>query len=79
MITLKFTATELQILIGLAEGQLFRKEFIDSRMPGFRVDATELSVGKQLVQRMGRAAGRPSARPGTALAPSASAAGRQHP
>lgn len=78
-ITLKFTATELQILTGLAEGQLFRNEFIDSRLPGFRPNAAELNVGKQLVQRMRLAAGRPAARPETAVAPSARPAGRQNP
>jgi hypothetical protein len=77
-ITLKFTATELEILTGLAEGQLFRKEFIDSRMPGFKSNAAELNVGKQLVQRMRLAAGRPVARPETGVAPSARAAERQN-
>ncbi len=79
LITLKFTATELQILTGLAEGQLFRKEFIDSRIPGFKSNAAELNVGKQLVQRMKLAAGRPVARPGTAVAPSDALTERQNP
>jgi hypothetical protein len=79
MITLKFTATELQILTGLAADQLFRKEFIDSRVPGFRSDAGELAVGKQLVQRMRLAVGSPAARREIppAPAPNARAAGRQ--
>lgn len=75
MITLKFTAPELEILTGLAADQLFRKEFIDSRLPGFRSNAAELSVGKQLVQRMRLAAGRP----GAAGYPSVGAQGRQKP
>lgn len=57
LITLKFTTTELDILTDLAADQLFRKEFIDSRMPGFKSNAPELHVGKQLVQRMRAAAG----------------------
>jgi len=79
LITLKFTATELQILTALAEGQLFRKEFIDSKLPGFRSNAAELNVGKQLVQRMRLAAGRPVARQETVVAASSHAAERQNP
>jgi hypothetical protein len=79
LITLKFTATELEILTSLAADQLFRKEFIDSRLPGFRSNAPELSVGKQLVQRMRLAAGRPAARPDTAAFPNVGAPGRQKP
>ena len=56
-ITLRFTVTELDILLGLATDQLFRREFIDSRIPGCRPDDTELNLGKQLVQRMRLAAG----------------------
>lgn len=69
LITLKFTLTELQILTGLAADQLFRKEFIDSRLPGFKSNTPELNVGKQLVQKMRLAAGAPTARPSTAGSP----------
>jgi len=31
---------------------MFRREFIDSRLPGFRFNAAELSLGKQLVERL---------------------------
>ena len=58
LITLRFTVEELEILLRLATDQLFRKEFIDSRLPGCRPDITELKVGKQLVQRIGVAMGR---------------------
>jgi hypothetical protein len=57
LITLRFTVTELDILLGLATDQLFRREFIDSKIPGCRSDVTELNAGKQLVQRMRLAAG----------------------
>lgn len=58
LITMRFTATEFDLLLSLATDQLFRKEFIDSKIPGCRSDVTELHVGKQLVQRMRLAAGR---------------------
>jgi len=76
---MKFTASELQILTGLAADQLFRKEFIDSRLPGFRSNAPELNVGKQLVQRMRLAAGGPAPRNETLVPPSVRATGRQTP
>ena len=57
LITLRFTVEELEILLGLATDQLFRKEFIDSRLPGCRPDIAELKAGKQLVQRMRLAVG----------------------
>lgn len=79
LITLKFTTTELQILTGLAADQLFRKEFIDSRLPGFKSNAPELNVGKQLVQRMRIAAGGTAARPATAAFPVVRATGRHTP
>jgi hypothetical protein len=56
-ITLRFTVTELEILAGLAGDQLFRKEFIDSKLPGNRSDLAELSEGKRLVQRLRLAVG----------------------
>jgi hypothetical protein len=57
LITLRFTVEELEILLRLATDQLFRKEFIDSRLPGCRPDITELKMGKQLVQRIRMAVG----------------------
>ena len=57
LITLRFTVEELEILLRLATDQLFRKEFIDSRLPGCRPDVAELKAGKQLVQRIGVAMG----------------------
>jgi hypothetical protein len=79
LITLKLTVTELQILTGLAADQLFRKEFIDSRLPGFRSNAPELNVGKQLVQRMRLAAGDPPVRRETFVSPNVRATGRHTP
>ena len=78
LITLKFTATELQILTGLAADQLFRKEFIDSRLPGCKIDALELNVAKQLVQRMRLSAAQPAARREIASPIEEHATGRQN-
>ena len=58
LITLRFTVEELEILLRLATDQLFRKEFIDSRLPGCQLDMAELKAGKQLLQRIGVAIGR---------------------
>lgn len=79
LITLKFTASELRILTALAADQLFRREFIDSRMPGFRTNAPDLDIGKQLVQRMRLAAGVHAAHPSTAAVPRVLARGKQNP
>jgi hypothetical protein len=51
-ITLKLTSDELRLLATLASDQLFRKEFIDPRMPGNRSNAAEISLGKALVGRL---------------------------
>lgn len=48
----KFSDTELRLLTALAADQLFRREFIDPKMPGYRPDSTELDLGKKLVERM---------------------------
>jgi len=52
LITLKMTATELELLTSLAADQLFRREFIDPKMPGYRTNSAELSLGKALVARL---------------------------
>ena len=51
-ITVKFTANELELLSSLASDQLFRREFIDSRLPGYKTNAADVSLGKQLVERL---------------------------
>ena len=51
-ITVKLTAVELRLLTTLAADQLFRREFIDPRLPGFRSNPAELSLGKTLVERL---------------------------
>jgi len=52
-ITVKFTDIELELLRSLASDQLFRREFIDPRLPGHKgQNVAELSLGKQLVERL---------------------------
>jgi hypothetical protein len=51
-ITVTFTSSELSLLTSLASDQIFRREFIDPRLPGYKADPAELSLGKQLVTRL---------------------------
>jgi hypothetical protein len=52
LISLKFTSRELELLSSLAADQLFRREFIDPRMPGYKPNPGDLSLGKKLVERL---------------------------
>lgn len=51
-ISAKFTAKEIELLYSLASDQLFRREFIDPRLPGYRSNPADLSLGKRLVERL---------------------------
>jgi hypothetical protein len=51
-ITIKLTAKELELLTALAADQLFRREFIDPRLPGNKSNPTEVDFGKKLVERL---------------------------
>jgi hypothetical protein len=53
MKNIKFEVTqqELLLLITLMSDQLFRREFIDPKMPGYKGDPAELAIGKELVLR----------------------------
>jgi hypothetical protein len=51
-ITVKVTIKELELLTSLASDQLFRKEFIDPRLPGYKSNFEEISLGKGLVARL---------------------------
>jgi hypothetical protein len=59
-VTVKFTAVELRVLTALAGDQLFRREFIDPKMPGHRADPEGLRIGKHLVERLRKMTERPS-------------------
>jgi len=52
LISVKFTTHEIELLSSLASDQLFRREFIDSRMPGHRANPVDLTLGKKLVERL---------------------------
>ncbi len=52
LITIKLTIKELELLTSLAADQLFRREFIDPKMPGARFNSGEISQGKVLLNRM---------------------------
>lgn len=51
---INFTVTveELTLLASLASDQLFRRQFIDPRMPGYKGSPEEVDIGKALVGRM---------------------------
>ena len=50
-IQIKVTLEELLLLTTLMSDQLFRREFIDPKMPGYKGDPAELATGKGLVLR----------------------------
>jgi hypothetical protein len=51
-INLPLTIEELKLLVSLASDQLFRRQFIDPRMPGYKGSPEEVDRGKALVGRM---------------------------
>ena len=51
-ISLELTTEELDTLLALASDQLFRREFIDVRMPGVGKDSEKLHFSKELVRRL---------------------------
>ena len=51
-ITVKLSEKELELLTTLASDQLFRREFIDPRLPGYKSNHAELSMAKKLVERL---------------------------
>ena len=51
-VALKLTIEELRLLTTLASDQIFRRQFIDPRMPGHKTNSGEMSMGKALVARL---------------------------
>ncbi len=51
-VKVELTVEEALLLARLASDQLFRKEFIDPKMPGYKGDPAELGLGKDLVARL---------------------------
>ncbi len=50
-VTVKLTTNELELLTSLAADQLFRREFIDPRMPGHVTNSADISMAKGLISR----------------------------
>ena len=51
-VTVKLSIEELMLLTTLASDQLFRREFIDPKMPGYKINPPELRLAKKLVERL---------------------------
>jgi hypothetical protein len=51
-IKIEVSQQELLLAITLMSDQLFRREFIDPKMPGYKADPSELAMGKDLVLRL---------------------------
>ena len=51
-LTVDFTFEELGVLTSLASDQLFRRQFIDPKMPGYRENPEELELCKTVVGRL---------------------------
>lgn len=67
----ELTVEELTLLVSLASDQLFRREFIDPKIPGYRANPGEVSFGKSLVGRLRliiQENGRPASSSATAVA-----------
>jgi hypothetical protein len=43
---------ELRLLASLASDQLFRRQFIDPKMPGYKGTREDLDLGKAILARM---------------------------
>ncbi len=72
-VKVELTVEEALLLATLASDQLFRKEFIDPKMPGYKGDPAELRLGKDLAARLrelAREASGSSASPVSKRAPS---------
>lgn len=52
MIRVEFSVAELDLLTTLASDQLFRIEFIDPKMPGYKADNDKIGVSKHLISRL---------------------------
>jgi len=52
VITVKLTTEELDLLTALASDQLFRRQYIDPRLPGYKSNPAEVKAGKELVERL---------------------------
>ena len=76
-INFQLTIEELRLLASLASDQLFRRQFIDPRMPGYKGSREEVDLGKALVGRMKLIIDGGAKHTTSALAPSAPAKARE--
>lgn len=67
-IKLQLALEELTLLVSLASDQLFRREFIDPKMPGYKGDPREVAFGKAMVGRLRLLIGQESSRHTTSSA-----------
>ena len=51
-IKIEVTLEELLLVTTLLSDQLFRRQFIDPKMPGYKGNPAELAMGKELVLRL---------------------------
>jgi hypothetical protein len=51
-INLELTIEEVRLLASLASDQLFRRQFIDPKMPGYHARPEDVDLGKAIVGRM---------------------------
>ncbi len=51
-IILELTPEELKLLATLVSDQQFRREFIDPKMPGYKLIPAEMSMAKSLASRL---------------------------
>jgi hypothetical protein len=68
-VTLEFTPDELGVLTAMASDQLFRKQFIDPKMPGFIPNHDELDLCKSVVGRLRTAVEEGRIKPDAAAVP----------
>jgi hypothetical protein len=52
ILSVKLTVQELELLTSLAADQLFRREFIDPKMPGYKGNPEEIGIAKTLIARL---------------------------
>ena len=55
-VKIEVTLEELALVTTLLSDQLFRRQFIDSKIPGYKGTTAELAMGKDLVLRLRSAA-----------------------
>jgi len=46
------TIEEVEVLLPLASDQLFRNEFIDTRLPGYKKDNEKVQLAKSVISRV---------------------------